>query len=88
MVTHDKNDFLLQLEDPKLPLEMAKNYLTKKLFNYLFFWVLGGLAPKKYYFSQENAKRGGPKNPILGQKLSQKKLFNYLFFFLLFSFHF
>ena len=48
--------------------------------NYLFFWVLGDLAPKKYYFSQENAKMGGPKNPLFGQKLSQKKLFNYLFF--------
>ena len=68
-----KSDYLLQFEDQKLPLEMAKNCLTKENKNLLF----GGWH-KKCYFSPRNAKPGVQKN-FFGQSCRTKKVSNFLF---------
>ena len=54
----------------KFPPKTAGNCLTKKLFNYLFFWVWF----KKYYFFAENRPKTVPKMAQISQKLSHEKI--------------
>ena len=61
---------------PKCPPKLAGNCLTKKLFNYLFFWF----GSKNSFFSTKSSENGLQKWLKFRKNCLTKKKFNYLLF--------